>query len=175
MTTLKIMTKKTLFYTGLTTWTLFKNFYELVQIYLPIHFNCKLSSFQMLALTLMKLRLNLKFTDLGYRFQVDETTASRYFHRCIYILHILFSDSKLVHWPERTDLLKNIPSYFQSTFKKTITIIVDCFELFIEVSGMLKASAQSFSIYKHHTTLVLNWNFDNRCNHFYFKGIRWSC
>lgn len=146
--------KKTLFYTGLTTWTLFRNFYELVKTVLPTHFNCKLSQFQMLALTLMKLRLNLKFTDLGYRFQIDETTASRYFHRCIFILHKLFYESKLIHWPkERSNLINNVPSYFKSTFKEMITIIVDCFELFIELSGILKASAQSFSQYKHHTTL----------------------
>lgn len=146
--------KKTLFYTGLTTWTLFSNFYEMVKSFLPNHFNCKLSQFQMLALTLMKLRLNLKFADLGYRFRVDETTASRYFHRCIYILHKLFYKSKLVHWPEeRRNLTQNVPSYFKSTFKENITIIVDCFELFIEISGILKASAQSFSIYKHHATL----------------------
>lgn len=146
--------KKTLFYTGLTTWTLFSNFYEMVKSFLPNHFNCKLSQFQMLALTLMKLRLNLKFTDLGYRFGVDETTVSRYFHRCIFILHKLFYDSKLVHWPEeRRNLTQNVPSYFKSTFKENITIIVDCFELFIERCGMLKASAQSFSPYKHHTTL----------------------
>lgn len=146
--------KKTLFYTGLTTWTLLKNLYEMVKSFLPDHFNNKLSQFQMLALTLMKLRLNLKFVDLGYRFQVDETTASRHFHRCIFILFALFHESKLVHWPkERNNLLQNVPSYFKSTFKESITVIVDCFELFIEKCGMLKASAQSFSPYKHHTTL----------------------
>lgn len=146
--------KKTRFYTGLPTWSLLNNFFEMIKEFLPNHFNCKLSRFQMLALTLMKLRLNLSFTDLGYRFKVDETTASRYFHRCIFILFKLFNNSKLVHWPDkRQNLLINVPTYFRSTFKEKITIIVDCFETFIEKSTVLRALAQGFSFYKHHETL----------------------
>lgn len=79
----KMNKKKTRFYTGLTTWS--------------SHFNCKLNRFQMVVLTLIKLRLNVTFTDIGYRFQVDETTAARYFYRCLYILHKIFSNTKLVH------------------------------------------------------------------------------
>lgn len=135
------------------TWTLLNNFYELIKEYLPTHHNCKLSRFQMTALILMKLRLNLSFTDIGYRFQVDVSTASRYFQRGIYILHKLFYGSKMIHWPERNNLLINTPSYFRSAFREAITIIIDCFEIFIERSSVLKALAQSFSNYKHHTTL----------------------
>ncbi|KAG4070979.1 hypothetical protein HA402_001416 [Bradysia odoriphaga] len=146
--------KKTLFYTGFPTWSLLSKFFEMIKEFLPHHFNCKLSRFQMVALTLMKLRLNLSFTDLGYRFRVDETTASRYFYRCIFILYKLFKNSKLVHWPdERQNLLLNVPSYFRSAFKEKITIIVDCFENFIEKSSVLRAAAQGFSFYKHHETL----------------------
>lgn len=145
--------KKTLFYTGLPSWSLLNNFYELIKDYLPSHYNCKLSRFQMTALILMKLRLNLSFTDIGYRFQVDVSTASRYFQRGIYILFKLFNGSKIVHWPERNNLLINTPSYFRSAFKERITIIIDCFELFVERSSVLKALAQSFSVYKHHATL----------------------
>ena len=146
--------KKCLFYTGLPTWTLLNNLFELVKEFLPHHFNCKLSRFQMLTLTLMKLRLNASFTDLGYRFRIDETTASRYFHRCIFILYKLFKNSKFVHWPvERENLLLNIPSYVRSTFKESISIIVDCFEIFAERPLVLRAAAQGFSHYKHHITL----------------------
>lgn len=111
-------------------------------------FCCKLTKFRMVALTLMKPRLNSSFTDLGYRFQVGVSSACRYFHRWIYIFFKLFH--WLMFWPdEREDLLSNIPSYFRSTFKDMITIIVDCFEIFID----LFAAAQGFSVYKHHTTL----------------------
>lgn len=146
--------KTTRFYTGLPTWSLLNNFFEMIKEFLPTHFNCKLSRFQMLALTLIKLRLNYTFTELGYRFQIDATTASRYFHRCIFILFKLFNNSKLVHWPDkRENLLLNIPSYFRSTFKERISIIVDCFEIFIEHSAVLRAAAQAFSFYRHHATL----------------------
>lgn len=146
--------KKTRFYTGLTTWSLLENFFEMVKDFIPSHFNCKLSPFQMVLLALMKLRLNPSFIDIGYRFQVDETTAARYFYRCLYILHKIFSNSKMVHWPsERENLLWNTPSYFRSTFKEQITIIVDCFEIFCERSAILIAIAQAFSQYKHHATL----------------------
>lgn len=146
--------KKSKFYTGLPTWSLLNNFFEMVKEFLPNHFNSKLTRFQMLALTLMKLRLNLSFIDLGYRFGIDETTASRYFHRCIFILFKLFNNSKLVHWPDKREhLLSNIPSYFRSSFKESVTIIVDCFEIFIERPSVLRAAAQGFSHYKHHITL----------------------
>jgi len=146
--------KKTRFYTGLTTWKLLNALFKLVEPFLPEHGNAKLSPFQMLVLTLMKLRLNLTFTDLGYRFQIETNTASNYFHRCIFILFQLFHNSKLVHWPqERSQLLFNTPSYFRCAFKEVITIIVDCFEIFIERPSVLRALAQAWSNYKHHVTL----------------------
>lgn len=146
--------KKTRFYTGFTTWSLLNNFFDLVRAYLPSHFNSKLSPFQILAMTLMKLRLNFNFTDLGYRFQVDRTTISKNFERCIYILFKLFYNSKIIRWPKkRDDIILNTPSYFRSEFKEQIVIIIDCFEIFIERAGVLRALAQSWSTYKHHNTI----------------------
>lgn len=146
--------KKTRFFTGLTNWKLFNRFFDLVKDFLPDHFNCKLSKFQMLVLTLMKLRLNSTFTDLGYRFQVDGNTASRTFHRCIYILFKKFKNTKIIHWPEeRNILIFSTPNYFRSMFKEAVTIIIDCFEIYIERSSILRAAAQSFSYYKNGTTI----------------------
>lgn len=145
--------KKTLFFTGLPTWDHLDHLFHLVEGYLPENGNCKLSPFQMLVLMLMKFRLNCSFTDLGYRFQVDGSTASRYFHRCVYILYKLFYNSKMIHWPKDKNLLMNTPSYFRSCFKEKISIIIDCFEMFIERSSVLRAAAQSWSEYKHHVTI----------------------
>lgn len=144
---------KTRFYTGLTTWKLLDRLFKLVEEFLPEHGNSKLSPFQMLVLTLMKLRLNLTFTDLGYRFQIDVATASRYFHRCVCILYKLFKGTVLIRWPDRKKLLNNTPSYFRSCFKEAVTVIIDCFEIFIETASMLRASAQGWSQYKHHETI----------------------
>lgn len=145
--------KKTRFYTGFNTWNLLNNFYTLVKDYLPNHFNAKLSQFQILVMTLMKLRLNFNFTDLGYRFQVDRTTISKNFDRCIFILFKLFYNSKIIRWPERANIILNTPSYFRSTFKEKIIIIIDCFEIVVERAGNLRALAQSYSRYKHRNTL----------------------
>lgn len=146
--------KKVLFYTGLPTWKLLDQFFKLVDPFLPEHGNCKLSPFQMLILTLMKLRLNLTFTDLAYRFEIDITTASRYFYRCISILYKIFHGSKFIYWPtDRQNLLKNTPSYFRSSFKEAVTIIIDCFEIFVECSSVLLAAAQAWSQYKHGATI----------------------
>lgn len=146
--------KKTRFFTGFPNWKLLSRFFDLLKNFIPTHFNCKLSKFQMIILTLMKLRLNSTFTDLGYRFQIDGNTASRTFHRIIYILFKKFKDSKIIHWPEKkSNLIFSTPSYFRSTFKDVVTVIVDCFELFTERPSMLRAAAQMFSVYKHHPTL----------------------
>lgn len=146
--------KKTLFFTGFPNWKLLSKFFDIVKIFIPSHFNCKLSQFQMVVLTLMKLRLNATFTDLGYRFQIDGTTASKTFHRCIFILFKKFKNSKIVRWPEaRNTLIFSTPSYFRSVFKEVVMIIIDCFEIFSERSSDLRATAQLYSVDKHHTTL----------------------
>lgn len=147
--------KKTRFFTGFPNWKLFSRFFDLVKNFIPTHFNCKLSKFQMIVLTLMKLRLNATFTDLGYRFQIDGNTASRTFHRCIFILFKKFKNSKIIHWPEEANLIFSTPSYFRSPFKDTVTVIIDCFEIFTECPSMLRAAAQLFSYYKHHPTIKL--------------------
>lgn len=147
--------KKVRFFTGFQNWKLFSRFFDLVKNFVPTHFNCKLSKFQMIVLTIMKLRLNSSFTDLGYRFQVDANTASRTFHRCIYILYIKLKNSKIIHWPDEMNLTFSTPSYFKSQLKNVVTIIIDCFEIFTERPSMLRAAAQMFSTYKHHPTIKL--------------------
>lgn len=145
--------KRTLFYTGLPTWKLLNHLFKWVEPFLPEHGNSKLSPFQMFVLTLMKLRLNLLFTDLGYRFQIEVATASRYFHRCVFILSKKFSGSKLIFWPDDPYLIVNTPSYFHSQLKDLVTVVIDCFEIFIERSSVLRALAQAWSTYKHHETI----------------------
>lgn len=42
---------------------------------------------------------------------------------------------------------------FQYTFGKKVTVVIDCFEVFIERPSNLLARAQTFSSYKHHNTI----------------------
>ena len=42
---------------------------------------------------------------------------------------------------------------FQYAFGKKVTVVIDCFEVFIERPSNLLARAQTFSSYKHHNTV----------------------
>lgn len=58
--------------------------------------------------------------------------------------------SKFAYWPtDRQHLLNNTPSYF----KGAVTIIIDCFEIFVQSASVLLAAAQAWSQYKHHATI----------------------
>ena len=61
----------------------------------------------------------------------------------------------LIFWPEREQLLKTMPVYFQYSFGKKVTVITDCLEVFIEEPSNLLARAQTFSNYKHHNTIKI--------------------
>lgn len=69
---------KTLFYTGLPHFEMLDALYEIVKNDLPDHVLNKLTKFQILMLTLMKLRLNFPFKELGYKFSISCSTASRH-------------------------------------------------------------------------------------------------
>ena len=61
----------------------------------------------------------------------------------------------LIFWPEREQLWKTMPVYFQYSFGKKVTVIIDCLEVFIEEPSNLLARAQTFSNYKHHNTIKI--------------------
>lgn len=63
--------------------------------------------------------------------------------------------STLVFWPEREQLWNTMPVCFQYAFRKKVTVVIDCFELFIERPSSLLARAQTFSSYKHHNTIKI--------------------
>ena len=46
-----------------------------------------------------------------------------------------------------------MPMCFQYAFGKKVTVVIDCFEVFIERPYNLLARAQTFSSYKHHNTV----------------------
>ena len=59
----------------------------------------------------------------------------------------------MVYWPEREDLQATMPMCFQNKYRKSITAIIDCFELFIERPSSLTARALTWSTYKHKNTI----------------------
>ena len=112
-----------------------------------------LDRFQEFVMVLMKLRLNVPFQDLAYRFTTSVSTVSRIFSAWMVVM-----DAKLfplVYWPEREQLWHTMPMCFQYAFGKKVTVIIDCFEVFIERPTNLLARAQTFSSYKHHNTIKI--------------------
>ena len=62
---------------------------------------------------------------------------------------------QLVYWPERENLWKTMPMCFKHAFGNKVTVIIDCFEVFIEKPTNLLARAQTFSSYKHHNIIKI--------------------
>ena len=106
--------------------------------------------FQQLMLTLMKLRLGLSQADLGYSFQISQSTVSHIF---CHTIDAMFSRLQwLIKWPVKDMLQKSMPMAFRKHCPKC-TVIIDCFEVFIERPSILLARAQTYSSYKHHNTV----------------------
>ena len=138
------------FYTGLPSFNVLKTVFKFVDP--PATTSTKLSSFQEFVLTLMKLRLDSPLKDLAYRFRISVTTVSRIFAKWLVILDVRLS-SCLIRWPDRDSLWKTMPQCFRVSFKKSVAVIVDCFEVFIERPSSLLARASTWSSYKHHNTI----------------------
>lgn len=97
--------KRSLFYTGLP-FVVLNTIFEFLEPAFRKHRNRKMSVFQSIVLTLMRLRLGLNFVDLGYRFNVSESTASSVFHST---LDIMYANLKqLIIWPDGKDIRKSM-------------------------------------------------------------------
>ena len=146
--TLKDDHKKVKYFTGLPSFSVLKSIYNLTVKGLPEPADCSL--FDQYLVTLVKLRLNTGDVDLAFRFGISQTTVSRYIHKWVDILYNRLQF--LIHWPERPDLMKTMPSDFRKHFKKCV-LIIDCFEVFIERPASLLARAQTYSNYKKHNII----------------------
>ena len=94
--------------------------------------------------------------ELAFRFGVNVTTISR-------IFFVLDDGDGRSPGPtnflarKRSDQLwKTMPVCFQYSFGKKVTVIIDCFEVFIEKPSNLLARDQTFSNYKHHNTIKIS-------------------
>lgn len=106
------------FYTALPNWIAFKAVLYLVAPSLPTSPNSKLTTFQMMVMFLMKLRLNLFDEDIGYRFCVHRTTVSRNFHKVLDVMDVKLSH--LIKWPDRETLRETLPTSFRRFFKNVL-------------------------------------------------------
>ena len=141
---------KTRFYTGLPDFHLLTKTFEFVSPHVTRRTKT-LSLFQEFVMVLIKLRLNVPNLDLAYRFEVSLSTVSRVFKAWMEVLDVRLSP--LISWPEREELWRTMPRCFQYTFSKATTIIIDCFEIYIDRPSNLLARAQTYSHYKSHNTV----------------------
>lgn len=139
------------YYTGFDHEFIEKVIFPEIEPYVTITSTTVLTPFSQLLLTLIKLRLNLNFKDLGFRFKVSRGTASTYFQN---VINVLYERLKiLIIWPEGENAKANIPSCFKEAFQDKTTIIIDCFEVFIEKPDNYLTQQQCWSNYKHHHTV----------------------
>ena len=141
---------KVRFYTGLPSYEVLMVVFEHVSSHVSRKTQ-NLSRFQEFVMVLIKLRLNVPLQDLAYRFVVSVTTVSRIFSFWMVVMDVRLKF--MISWPEREQLWKTMPMCFQYAFGKKVTVVNDCFEVFIEHPSNLLARAQTFSTYRHHDTI----------------------
>ncbi|CAC5361533.1 unnamed protein product [Mytilus coruscus] len=68
--------------------------------------------------------------------------------------HVMYIRMKcLILWPEREELQTSMPMEFRKYFGVKVSIIIDCFEVFIDRPSNLLARAETWSNYNHHNTV----------------------
>lgn len=124
--------EKVKFYTGLPNFFVLETVMWLLAPHMDAMKNAKLSKFQQLLLTLMRLRLDLRNQDLAYRFGVKVGTVTRTVHQMIGIMSSTLVPTA-VFWPSRAELRKNLPAALRATHPDC-AVIVDCFTVHFEES-----------------------------------------
>ncbi|KAJ8253437.1 hypothetical protein GJAV_G00212960 [Gymnothorax javanicus] len=122
--------EKVRFYTGLPNYFVFETVMWLLSPHMKGEKSVKLSKFQQLLMTLMRLRLDLKNQDLAYRFGVKVSTVTKTIHSVVNIMSSTLVPTT-VFWPSREELRKNLPSAFRSSYPDC-AVIMDCFRVALE-------------------------------------------
>lgn len=102
-----------------------------------------------IAVTLCKLKLDLSFVVLGALCGVSDRTLYSYFTSTISILACALKVA--VYWPEKEEVLANIPNCFQM-YRKT-RVVLDCTEIQVEKPQCLKCRTHLYSHYKSTETV----------------------
>jgi len=139
-------------YTGLPTLEILNNTFDFIAPHSTRRSpQTALNKFQEFIMVLIKLRLKVPHQDLAYRFGISRFLVSKIFNSWIVLMDIPLSP--LTVWPDCKDLHKTMPGCFMDAFRLITTVIIDCFEIFIDRPSNLLAQAQTFSNYKHHNTV----------------------
>ena len=135
------------FYTGFPSFDLFLEFYQFLGPTVDKlhywgtkpdarkhHHSTKLTPVDQLFMTIVKLRLDLKFVDLAFQFNISTGLVSRYFNTWICFL---YHHLKEIDWMPSTKQVEGIlPSAFREKYPSTYCII-DGSEIFMETPSDL--------------------------------------
>ncbi|KAH9377966.1 hypothetical protein HPB48_015078 [Haemaphysalis longicornis] len=138
------------FYTGLVSRNMFYSLLSFVLSFWKPDTQTFLEPEEQLVMVLMRLRLGLLTEDLACRFRIPSSSVSVIFHRWLDILSS--SLGKLLIWPSRKAIRRNLPDVFCDPVFKNVRCTVDCSEIFIHKPSFMSARSQTFSQYKHHNT-----------------------
>ena len=61
----------------------------------------------------------------------------------------------LIVWSKHEDLVRTMPQYFHYSFGTKVCVIIDSFEEFIDCFSTLYARAQTYWLYKSHSTVKI--------------------
>ena len=157
--------KKCNFYTNISSRALFEALFKVIWPYTKNRYNTNLdkkktkstrtgrqkilTGIDEMLLTLMKLKLGLYFEDLGDRFGISTSTASRTFTCWIRAMSLCLNS--LIYMPDEEVIRATLPSKFSSC--PDVVSIIDCSEIFIQTPKDLELQAATWSEYKHHNTV----------------------
>uniref|UniRef100_A0A8C4QWV8 Zgc:113019 n=1 Tax=Eptatretus burgeri TaxID=7764 RepID=A0A8C4QWV8_EPTBU len=142
---------KVKFYTGLPSYVTLMMIFSLIEPFIPISNKISMTAFQKYVLVLMKLKMNLHFQDLAYRFRLSKPMVSKTFRS---VINIMFYRLKsLIFWPDREMLQKTMPMDFRQSFGDNVVVVIDSFEILIDKPSNLLARSQTWSSCKHHNTV----------------------
>ena len=143
---------KLYFYTGTPTVPIFDLVFDFAENSINQSDISKWTKQEMFIMILMRLPLGLLERDLAYRFDISQLSLSKILLEWLPILATRLSFS--VTRTRREELWKALPACFRESFPKC-SVIIDCFEIFIEKLFNITARAQTYSLYKSHKTVKI--------------------
>jgi hypothetical protein len=162
--------EKTAFYTGLPKFLVFLQVLKLCETFVQSTSTNCLTRFQELLLVLMRLRLNMTFQDLAYRFGISHSTACRIFDKWIEVLYIRLIF--LIMWPTRENLRETMPTVFKQHFGNKVAVVIDCFKVFInKPSSLIARSYYMVQLQAPQYYKILNRNNSSWCHIIYLKSM----
>ena len=106
-------------------------------------------------MTLLILRKDWNYKDVATVFDLDEQIVSSTFKTWVQFMYFKFKENQDFFFTKKEDIDKSkLPKCFQNPKEfKEVNCIIDCTEIFIQSSKSFEQQSNTFSNYKHHTTV----------------------